>query len=354
MEPRFGKVLNRYNELAKKERAKSQEREDLGDVKAEILQAIEEEAALRGMRPDSARQIYNLQREKMRVMAWLKREMAKLDHETETEVPDPEKRQISAEGDGLAWSRADGTVQRVTAGEVLTDGIWGVEYDLGCDVSRSLRKRYLIEKAKRSIGKYLDYQLGVDQRKSKQADPRLRGGYSGLLKSRERMETEGHLAERIVFSFLKKISIDHGFPFAIEAANVYEDIELKIDFILKVKSKRRGLAVEGSEDVRTVGIQFTIGRGSKEKKMVQVSEAKPQAKKMGIDDILIVRLPLKELHRMFAAWSVNKPPGGPDGYWDAKTKATILKGVFQGLFEPEEIEDMCSRVAPQNPFQEKV
>jgi hypothetical protein len=350
MEPRFGKVLTRYNELAKRERAKSQERGDLAEIKEEIAKAVEEEAGKRGMTTDSARQIFNLQREKMRVVAWLRGELAKLDDEPGPEIPDPEKRKIGQNGEGLVWIRADGTTQKVTPGEVLTDGIWGVEYDFGRDVPRGLRKRYLIEKAKRSIGKYLDYQLGVDQRKSRQSDPRLRGGYSGLLKSRERMETEGHLAERIVYSFLKKVSLDHGFPFAIEAANVYEDIELKIDFILKVKNKQRGLAVEGDDDVRTVGIQFTIGRGSKEKKIVQVGEAKPRAKEMGIDDIVIVRLQLKELHRMFAAWSVNKPPGGPDGYWDDQTKVEILKGVLQGLFEKEEIDEMCSRLAPQNPF----
>lgn len=310
----------------------------------------------RGLRPESVRQILSLQKEKQRIMEWLDARLKNID--TKEQEFEPGARRIMFDGKGYVWERSDGTREPVSLGALLTDGVWDVNYILDPEtVPRNTRKHFFIEKARRLLQRELDKQIAIDQQQSSTSNPRNRQGYSGLVKDREVLGTEGHLAERMVFSYLNKLSIDEEVPFTIEASNVYEDIELKIDFIIKVKARKRGVSVEGleeEEEGRTVGVQFTIA-SRRSRKLGKLQKAKEKAKESGskVEDIILVKVPLKRLNSLFARWSVNKPPGGPDKLWDVEIRQKILKGVLKGLLDQEEVEGICARLAPQNPFEEK-
>jgi len=317
---------------------------------------LDDVAEARGLRKESVGQILSLQKEKQRIMQWLRSRLKSIDSK-EAEY-DPAARRIIADGGGgYFWEKSDGTREPVSLGALLTDGIWDINYSLDPEsVPRIVRKKFFIAKARRLLQRELDKQIAIDQSHSETSNPRNRQGYKGLVMNRENLETQGHLAERMVFSYLNKLSIDEDVPFSIEAANVYEDIELKIDFILKVKARKRGVAVEGAEEEeeRTIGIQFTIA-SRRARKLGKLLAAMEKAKETGskVEDIVLVKVPLKKLNDLFARWAVNKPPGGPDRMWDVEIKQKIIRGVLKGMLSREEIEEVCAKVAPRNPFVEQ-
>lgn len=352
MEPGFKQALREV----RRQVVRPRELDEIDEAAEESVDALgrEELAEALGLNPESVNRIIALQKEKQRIMEWLKARLKNIDgKEQEYE---PGSRRITFDGRRYLWEKSDGTQESVTLGSLLTDGIWDVNYVLDPEsVPRNIRKRFFIEKARRLLQRELDKQIAINQTHSAFSNPRNRQGYNGLVKDREVLGTEGHLAERLVFSYLNKISIDEEVPFAIEASNIYEDIELKMDFILKVRMRKRGVAVESVEDEKhTIGVQFTIS-SRRARKLGKLLKAKEQAREEGnrIEDIVLVKVPLKKLNDLFVRWAVNKPPGGPDRLWGAEIKQKILRGVLKGMLSKEEIDGICARVASPNPFQER-
>ncbi|MFZ6015831.1 MAG: hypothetical protein ACOYUZ_05795 [Patescibacteria group bacterium] len=349
MEPRFRRTLEKYSNLARQsEQALEDEKVN---IEAEVQEAIADEADKRMMAMQDQEKIYLIQQQKQKVMDWLHDRLREVD-EGEQKF-EPKARPVKVKDGRLVWARTDGTFTEVTEGMLLTDGIWDVEYALDPQtVPRTLRKKYYIEKARQILQRELDRQIAIDQQKSPLSDIMHRSGYAGLVGNREALDSRGHLAERMVYSFFRKITADHDLPFEIVAANVYEDIQLKIDFIIRIKTRSRAVSVEGDEGIETIGIQFTLAhkRVGKQKK---IDRAKEHAKYIGlpIDDIVIVRMPIKQLNETFSSWSLNKPPGGPDELWGDEVKAKLFKQVLKDLFLQEEIDLMWEKInASQNPF----
>jgi len=294
--------------------------------------------------------IYLIQQQKQRVILWLHERLHKVD--TGEQKFEPKARPVKLVNGKLIWIQTDGTETEITIGMLLTDGIWDVEYALDPQtVPRILRKKYYIEQARHLLQRELDKQIAIDKQKSELSDRRYRRGYNGLVRNREALDTRGHLAERMVYSYLRKTTKDNDLPFEIVASNVYEDLELKIDFIIKIKARTRGVSIETDEKAQTIGIQFTLAarRVHKHKK---VQQAKEHAKYIGlpIDDIVIVKMPIRQLFKTFSAWSANKPPGGPDELWDDAVKEKLFKRILKDLFKPREINQMWQQLQnPQNP-----
>lgn len=352
MEKGFKSALGELRRQAVRPKAEDQIEETVEQI--EDLLTLQEIAEERGLSVENVRKIAALQKEKQRIMDWLKARLKGIDGK-ETEY-DPGARRITTDGRGnYVWEKSDGTQEAVGLGALLTDGIWDVNYALDPEtVPRNVRKRFYIAKARRLLQRELDKQIAIDQSQSALSNPRNRQGYKGLVMDKEVLGTQGHLAERMVFSFLNKLSIDEDVPFSIEASNVYEDIELKIDFILKVRARKRGVSVEGTEaegEGRTIGIQFTIA-SRRSRKFGKLQAAKVRAKETGskVEDIILVKIPLKRLTELFAAWSANKQPGGPDQLWDPAVKEKIIRGMLKGMLEQDEIEEVVAKVAPRNPF----
>jgi hypothetical protein len=353
MEQRFHDQLDLMSHYAKEIT-----RDDLGEkeknqLQNEFQELIDALSTKRGTHHEDQERIFSIQQRKQQIMNWLHDRLIEIDNNSE-EIFEPGKREIVAKERQLFWSRSDGVLVPVSEGMILMDGLWDVNYTFDKKtVPRRLRKRYYIEKAKRMLEDELNQQIYIDQEKSFGAEVAVRKGYYGLISDREQARMEGHMAEKMVFSFLKKLTYDHDLPFEIESANVYEDIALKTDFIIKVKMRKRGVNVEETEDSHIIGVQFTIGKKLRGKKG-QVDKAKKLAERVGstLEDIIIVRIPLRELRPLFLAWSAHKNPGGPDELWSNEVKEKIFKGVLFDLLEQDQISDLWQQIQfSQNPFE---
>ena len=69
-------------------------------------------------------------------------------------------------------------------------------------------------------------------------------------------EQQGIIAEKMVKNFLKKLSMDTDADFEIIDADVYQDVEQKVDFIIhrKNKDKNKGAKVQESETVTVTNL----------------------------------------------------------------------------------------------------
>ena len=89
-------------------------------------------------------------------------------------------------------------------------------------------------------------------------------------------------------------------------------------------------------------------------KQKRVRQAAEHARAVGFpfEDIIIVRVPLKQVIRLFADWSASKLPGGPDSLWDLEVKEKLFKQVMKDLFSAEQINAMWNQIhSTENPFE---
>ena len=95
------------------------------------------------------------------------------------------------------------------------------------------------------------------------------------------------------------------------------------------------------ENKRKIGVQFTVTQGGGGKAR-QVTEAKNKLHeeryikiiKKGVDDIILLRLPLGTYRQHFQEWLVaGKPPGGPEQYLTREEKVLIFKKTTKDFLD---------------------
>jgi len=237
----------------------------------------------------------------------------------------------------------------ITFGEVLTDLDWEIEYQFDpASVPRDFRKQYLVEQAKHKLKKLLDRQITRHEKDSKKIDELRRKAYTGLFEEqRDNRETKGHLAEKMVRNFLKKIAIDLNLSLEVFEADVHQDVEDKIDFVLRRRSYDRGVKVEEGEVKQDLGIQFTIDMriDTEFRKRKQLERAKRLGSELNLDDLVLVRIDLNDLViPAIRDWEKEKPPGGPDRFLPSAIKRKIFFELLANIFTPKEIETAWQRV----------
>ena len=340
MRPVFESHLRQMNEVAK-DKAKPDNSEEQRQKMDAALDYLIEKAADRFGTPEKTQEtIFKLQKRKQKVMVRLKERLAEMDN--------PFKKEIPAEG--IQVSYKDGQLivkgQTITLGELLTDGDWGLNYHLDSNtVPRSIRKKYFIEQARREIMDLLDRQIVVNESQSEFGDSAKKKGYTEMAKS-ENKEQTGVAAEKMVKNLLKKITIDQDLDIEVIDADAYQDMELKIDFIIRRKANARGVDVQTGEEDR-IGIQFTSTDAPQiiQKKENQIRQAKRKlTPEERIRDIALVSVPMREIQAMMRDWQRQKSPGGPDKVWRASTKAEIFKKVMQDFLSPEEIIEAIEKI----------
>lgn len=141
--------------------------------------------------------------------------------------------------------------------------------------------------------------------------------------------------------FLKKLSIDTDADFEIVDADVYQDVENKIDFIIHRKSRPhvRGANVVESDTKSDIGIQLTTALGKVPEKERQIKRSKKNLKE--VDDLVLVVLPAYDASLLYKKWKENKAPGGPEKRWSKSTQERIFRGVMDSIFTQEEIDAFC-------------
>lgn len=297
---------------------------------------------------DAQRQVFELQSAKRDIMKRFLERLKNLDN------PFHESRQPSqvpvAFVDGK-YRLEDGS--EITVGQLMTDGEWGLDYFPDpVSVPRRVRKRFYLEEAKRELMRRLDLQLIEHQSAKRSLHWMKKEGYQRMKEELGSVERSGLAAEKMVSNFLRKLAFDHAAPFQVIEADAYEDMEQKVDFIIKYKPTMvyRGVGVE--EDPKAVGIQFTINNQPdvEEKKARQVALAREQLRpEEMLKDIVLVVLPMSDVSHKVWSWKNNKHPGGPEEGWDPETKIKVIRGVLQGIVPDEEIDRLCRLFKPDEP-----
>jgi hypothetical protein len=377
MRPRMEDDLRMFSELAKQEQAAKAENPErppeTGDKPAGVgtetsqqevvgLTAVVDyhlERAARRQQTDTETQqeIFDIQKEKQAVMNRLKERLRCLD-DADCD-PDPGEGEDRAvfEQKRRKFTLTDpetGEKSRVTFGDLVTDLEWGITHHLEKGrVPRLLAKKYLLEQAKQELRGLLDEQIVASESASDNVHEWKQDAYrrhqedieSGVAEKRS-----GLLAERMVKGMLKKASLDDGdLPFELLEADIYQDVEEKIDFIIRRKGRHRGVEVEADEKAKDIGIQFTTNPRAADKKQRQVSRARQRLLERGdMDDLVLVVMPVERVQALKHEWEdAGRPSGGPDKLMKRSEAETLFAGVMKDVLAPEEIKAAWAKLAPR-------
>ena len=150
MRESFKNRLGEFNEIAKQEIVDNQEIND-----DELQQLLERFSQQDNSNIDTQAEIFELQKEKQRIMQEFKEE-SREKKEGQTEVIFKNNKFYTISEDGLEIE--------ITKGEILTDGDWGIEYYLNPNsVPKNLRRRYLLEQTKRKLRNLLKIFFVMDK-----------------------------------------------------------------------------------------------------------------------------------------------------------------------------------------------
>ena len=348
MKEQFEEQLHRYNSVLEDLLDPENTSDDQARLEAELRREVKRASHDAQTTPDLERRIVELQRRKREVMNRLHEELRLIDDpDAEPSVPEG-SHPVSLEDRGLMVEGKNRKLAAITHGELLTDMEWGIVYAPDASVLRDLRKRHAVETARAELRMLLDEQIILEESGSEATHFRKREAYQHIRERRERGDLPaGIIAEKMVRNFLKKLSIDTGVDFSVVDADVYQDVEKKIDFIIRRRSHHRGVRVEADEHAERVGVQMTTSSSPDllAHKHQQVERSRQHLLSVDeVDDIVLVSVPLKNAAGLYEEWKNKKTPGGPDKLWDDATRETIFREVLAGVFKPEEIEDEWGRV----------
>lgn len=294
--------------------------------------------------------IYNLQRQKLEKLKKFKKflEQTRFGNGFVHKVMNPELAKtiptISFSDGKFECNSPDGKKKEISLSEIMTDGEWGLQYTFDESVNIHDIRKYYLEQLKSDLREKLDKQIIISETSNTYVDTLKQKAYKSI-EERLGQESEqgGVIAEKMVKNFLKKLVIETNADFEIIDADVYQDVEQKVDFIIHKKDtlKNRGAQVEESETARDIGIQFTINTEKSEQKERQISSAKKHLRDM--DDIVLVTLPVEQATNLYRQWNKQKQSGGPEKSWSNETKEKIFRGVMKDVFSEEEINEFCEK-----------
>ncbi|MEX0877790.1 MAG: hypothetical protein WDZ40_02945 [Candidatus Spechtbacterales bacterium] len=362
MRPRFEKDVSSYSKLTKQEIDPNKNTpEEVGRFQHVLDWQLEQAADRQGTSVEDQQEIYEIQKKKQEIMDTLKERLRCLDDpnckiemsEDARDASFNEKRQV------FIYKNGDGKDMEATYGEIVTDMEWGVEYALDKQTtSRPMLKRYIIELAKNDLRDLLDDQIIISESEGDVAHPQRKEAYKRFKESKEageREHTGGFIAEGMVKNILKKLRYDmEDADFSVEEADIFQDVEQKIDFIIHKAPRRRGVNVE-AEDVENIGIQFTtntMARKTKERQVKSSKEKLKNAETSDIDDLALVIFPLSISVDLVKEWEKQgKPAGGPDKFIHRHLAKKIFEALLKNILKPERIEEIWEEY--KNYYEEK-
>jgi len=341
MRESFENRLGQFNELTKNELEDLPKEEKVAQD-SELQELLEKFAKEDHREIDTQAEIFDLQKEKQKIMQSLK-EWKQEQKEDQVEINYEDGRFFDAKRN------------EITKGELLTDGDWGVKYYLDPDsVPKSVIKKYLVEDAKRKLRDLLDRQIAIQEIEVAK-DFRKQETYKKVKGKIERggeIKEMGLAAELMVKNFLKKLALDYDVAFDVLEVDVYQDVEQKLDFIIARRPYFRRVEVDPLKDdehgeISSLGIQFTINSNKEvlDKKRRQIEKSK--AKKTGGDiyeDIVLVHIDMKNIGQLFEKWSETKASGGPDKLLSQEVKKAIFFETLKDIVPKEELNEEWEKV----------
>ena len=347
MRPRFEEHLEIMGNLAKEEMREDLTSQEESNIEGALAWHTQKRARDSGTTIDVQSEIFDLQRKKQEVMAVLKEAIKHLnDAEYIPETPASGRRVMFNSGNNTYYQTERG-MDPVTIGEIMTDGEWGINYELDSEtVPRRERKRYLIEQAKAELRDYLDQQIIAEESTSERTHGWKQEAYKKAQEAREAEPRQaGLIAEKMVRNFLKKLALDHGLDYEIIETDIFQDVEQKMDFIIRRKLHNRGVKVETDEKIESLGVQFTINstKEKREEKEKQIERSRRAlGKESEIQDIVLVQISIDDVMRIYHDWSRGQKSGGPDKLLPSGVKEKIFNATLGGLLKPKELAEQWS------------
>lgn len=302
--------------------------------------------------------LMDLQEKKAAVMRWLREAREKINRGERIETQGSIMREISWDGEIQMFLVQNGEeVERASFGDLMTDLSYGIGHSF--DVSQvptEWARKYIAEFARVMIDDYFDLQILIDEHTQlrgnhvKLEDEQRRTALGIWVSERrksilrepsfERKEA-GKIFELNVITMLRSLQFD--FPeWDIEVEKGYsrEDALEKIDFIVRLRERHRGVVMEetasplGHANEKIFGIQFTLSTNTAQKhKDVDIIK-QSHFHTRELDDILVISVPVSqnEIFRNYLNWKrLGKPSGGPERLFDINTKLEILRELLKGM-----------------------
>ncbi len=306
--------------------------------------------------PEAELEIYTIQKQKLEKLNKFKKFLEKtrtldggFQHETLNKFSDMSNKlpivAVSSHDGEFFIRDAEGRESPVSIAEIMTDGEWGLQYTFDNSVNIHDIRKYYLEQLKADLREKLDKQIITSETAFTRGDSFKQDAYRAIEKRMEQgSEQGGVVAEKMVKNFLKKLVIETDADFEIVDADVYQDVEQKIDFIIHRRNneKNRGAKITESDTATDIGIQFTMDTKKSKYKEEQVVSAKKR-KGNDIDDIVLVTLPVAQASNLYKEWSKHQTSGGPEKSWDKQTQETIFRGVMNQVLSQQEINEFCER-----------
>ena len=165
----------------------------------------------------------------------------------------------------------EGKLGMATLGDLIADAALGCEYTLPVNaVPRDKAKLYAIERSKMHLNQLLNRQLALQE-----YDAAMQEGHETRVKHFAQAQKEldakekgaethaGKLFEQDIIHLLKEVQYDlPDMGISVQEANIVQDMDEKIDFVVQVEDRHRGVEVREtaaeSKSQSLFGIQFTI------------------------------------------------------------------------------------------------
>lgn len=337
MRPSFRKNLEQYNTIAKDELS------DVRDVSEDLDAIVEFYAIRRGSNTDAQKTIYEIQKEKQQIMQEMKQAIASLDKTTQAQEKQPDRHTVIQHEKIFYVKTGEGSeLEPLTLGEIMADGMWGIEYNLDANtVPRNVRKRYIVEQTKRKLQTLLDRQIirhEVDNTKTKDYKKKA---YRALGDNFEPDSTQwGVIAEKIIQHMLMVIQYDNPqLNFQIIPSDAYQDVQQKIDFFIVRPQRTTGVDVEASENVSQehIGIQFTINdtEEAQKRKLQQLRRSRSRLRpEENIDDITLVTVSAGGMMAAYHKWKQDRNIGGPTRFLTESYRQRLLNSILESGSAP--------------------
>lgn len=323
MKKSFEDNLRLQNEIAKG---------NVPDYTEELGQLIEDIALSFPDEKKSEKEIFLMQLEKQKIMEKLKEQLACLDDDNcimkkEYEDDIDVKYYEEHEKDGLFL--VEGSENLLSFGDIVSDLDWGHFYFFQKGtINRNLHKKYLVECAKKEIMELLNYQILESEISNKKTGPKRRLTYIRVKKylKSNGYNKSGLVYEKMLISILKKIENDYFTDFEVVKTDVYEDVNNKIDFILKCKSSGAN-----------VGIQFSTTRTSeqqsrKRNQVDSVNRDTDRLKNTKVDYVMTIFIEKELFEKAYDKWiEAGRPVGGPIYHLTKEDLNAILKKALEKL-----------------------
>ncbi len=351
----FENNLKKYTETIKKF-GKGFDSSKKDEMKQEISDLTTHTAERAHTTPAAELEIYTIQKQKLEKLNKFKKFLEKtrsLDggfhHEVMNKFSDTEKGlpviSVSSHEGNFFATNSMGIQTPITIAEIMTDNEWGLSYTFDNSVNIHDIRSYYLEQLKGDLREKLDKQIIISETNFTRGDSFKQDAYRAIETRMEQgSEQGGVVAEKMVKNFLKKLAIETDADFEIIDADVYQDVEQKIDFIIHRRNneKNRGAKINESDTATDIGIQFTLNTDKTDQKQRQINNAK---RNLGndIDDIVLVTLPVAQASNLYKKWSEHKTSGGPEKSWDNNTQETIFRGVMKQVLSGEEIDQFCDK-----------